>query len=226
MKRNFKFSIETQKSVFGGIILIGSAVLLLLSGFGIKLGYDVALWRIALGLLCLNWLIDSISKLRFPIAVFPLAFLFLIFEPVIAHLAGSGSDDLISNWTVLLAALLMSIGLYSLLSAKIGGKPVSLIVSRSVMYLDGAELENAVISDQGGSVNAYISNSDAYSGGGTIRITNNIGSVRLHIPDTWSVKLNHTDNIGHVSISSRDDDRCTQSITVIVEDNVGSVRII
>ena len=213
-------------SIFWGLVLIGAAVFLILGDLGVEVKYKLEPWRIVLGVFCLVAFVKQIINLRLAEAVFPLAFLFMIFEPLIAHLIGSESSDLISNWTVLLAALLMTIGLKSILPKKLDGRSQSVRFSRSTVYLDGSELENAIISDNAGSTNVYISNTDAYCGDGTIRITDNVGSIKLHLPGTWNVILEHNDNIGRVSISEQESESFEQSIKVEVYDNVGSVRIL
>ena len=217
---------KSGTSIFWGLFLIGAAVFLVLGDLGVEPEYKLAPWRIVLGFLCFVALVKQIINLRLAETVFPLAFLFMIFEPMIAHLIGNESSDLISNWTVLLAALLMTIGLKSILPKKLGGRTQPVTLLRSTVYLDGSELENAVISDNTGSTNVYISNTDAYTGDGMIRITDNIGSIRLHLPGTWNVILEHDDNIGRVSISEQERESFEQSIKVKVCDNVGSVRIL
>jgi len=216
----------TPKSLFWGILFICAAVLLILGELGLHLSSELAPWRIALGILCLSWLIKSILKLRFASAVFPLAFLFFLFEPLIARLVGSSSDNLISNWAVLFATLLLSIGLNFILPEKLGGGLFSVDYTKSTLYLDGAELKNTRISDHAGSTIAYISNPEVYAGDGTIRITDNVGKVTLHIPATWNVILNRTDNIGRVNISERKNNTCEKNITVMIYDNIGSVNIV
>ena len=217
---------KTRNSIFWGIVFIGAAAFLILGALGIDLGYGVTAWRIVLGVLCLAWLVDRIVELQFSHTVFPIAFLFLIFEPTIAHLVGSESSDLISNWIVLLAALLLTIGLKILLPKRIGGRTYSVERTGSALYLDGSELESATISDHVGSTNVYISNTDAYIGGGTINITDNVGSIKLHIPSTWNVILQHSDNLGRVSITEQKDGVYEHSINVNVYENVGSVNVV
>ena len=219
---------KSGKSIFWGLLLIGAAVLLILGDLGLELEYKLETWRIVLGFLCLVLFVKRIVRLRFAETVFPLAFLFILLEPMIAHLIGSESSNLISNWTVLLAALLMTIGLKSILPKKYSsGSPSGKFRQLQLaMYLDGSELENARISDHTGATDVYISNADAYTGGGRIHITNNVGFLRLHLPGTWNVLLEHGDNIGRVRISEQNRERFEQSIQVEVDDNVGTVKIL
>lgn len=226
MKKSYTINLKTKKSIFLGLLLIGAAVLLILGDLGLRFNYHLETWRIVLGLLCLTIFVERLLKLRLPETVFPLAFLFMLLEPLIAQLVGSESSNLISNWTVLLAALLLTIGLEAILPKKLCGGRRSIEFVQSALYLDGSELADAKISDHAGSTNVYISNTDAYTGDGTIRITENVGAVKLHLPDTWNVILEHNDNIGRVSMSEQEGEVFDKSIKVKVYDNVGSVKIL
>lgn len=226
MEKHLTVKLKTKKNILVGLLLIGAAVLLILGDLGLQFKYHLETWRIVLGLLCLAIFVERLLKLRLPETVFPLAFLFMIFEPLIAQLVGSESSNLISNWTVLLAALLLTIGLEVILPEKFCGGQRSVGFERSALYLEASELADATISDHAGSTNVYVSNTDAYPGDGTIRITDNVGSIKLHLPGTWNVILEHSDNLGRVSMSEQEGEVFDQSITVKVYDNVGSVKIL
>ena len=223
MKTNAKRSIRT--SVFWGIVLIGAAVLLILNGIGVELGYGLSVWRILLGAVCLAWLVDTIVELRFTEIPFPLAFMFIVFEPTIAHALGREDNKLIPFWTVLLAALLMTIGLEALLPDRPGRKHLSKAVS-TTLYFDDADLADAKINDNLGKVVAYITNTEAYEGGGRIAVYDNLGAVVLHIPSSWKVILKASSNLGKVTVPEQDDAACDKTITVDVTDNLGAVTVV
>ena len=218
---------KTTNRIFWGIVLIGAAVLLILNGVGVDLGYGVNVWRILGGVLCLACIVDRIVERRFTELVIPLAFLFLIFEPTIAHAMGRDDNNLtlLPTWTVILAALLLTIGLkvifrgssHVLSSGKIG---------TSSIYLDGADLENAEIKDNLGKVDAYITNKDAYDGNGKITIRDNLGSIKLHIPKDWNVVANCSDNLGRVSIPEQNDGVFDKTVTIEIRDNLGQTEVI
>ncbi len=213
--------------LFWGFVLIGAAVLLILNGIGVDLGYGVNVWRILGGVLCLALIVDRIAEKRFTDLVIPIAFLFLIFQPTIAHAIGRADDDLtiIPTWTVILAAILLTIGLKVIFREKSGiiksGK-----FGSSTVYLDGADLSDAVIKDNMGTVQAYVTNTEAYSGNGKITIKDNMGSVKLHLPSTWNVVANCSDNMGRVTIPEQKDGVYDKTVTVEIYDNMGGIEVI
>ncbi len=218
---------KTRDGVFWGVILLLAAVLLIMQGIGIDFGYEFSVWRIILGLICLAWLIDRLVDNEYSQIVFPLAFEFLIFEAPLAHALGRDDNDLINNWVVLVAALLATIGLGILLPKKYTeGNPHHSRFGSSTLYFDATDLSNANIHDNMGSVNAYITNRDAYPGGGQISVFDNMGKVKLHLPESWNVTLQSHDNMGHIYAPEQKSEVFTKQITVDVHDNMGSVTIV
>lgn len=220
-----KYTVKTRTSIFWGLVLVGAAVLLILNGIGVSLGYGVSVWRIILGVLCLAWLVDTLAERRFTEIPFPLAFLFLVFETPIAYAAGFEDGNIISDWTVILAALLLTIGLKALFHDREGKLRLS-NASSSTIYLDGGDLASAEIRDNLGSVNAYITNRDAYEGGGTVTIKDNLGKVVIHIPANWNVVTDCHDNLGSVSVADQEDGVFDKSITLAIRDNLGAVKVV
>ncbi len=225
--RESKWNWKSKNSIFWGIVLIGAAVMLILQGVGVKLGYGISAWRIILGALCLAWLIDRLIERHFTEIVFPLAFIFLIFESPIAYALGRAEDDLdlISNWIVLLAALLLTIGLKSIVPEREGRRSFDRLGS-STVYLDAADLAGASIHDHMGTVQAFITNRQNYQNGGLINIHNNMGSVKLHIPREWTVTVNTHDNLGRVNVPIQPERVYDHTVALDIHDNMGSVDVI
>jgi predicted membrane protein len=91
-----------NKNVFMGVLLISIAVFLILNQFGLVTP-GISGWNIVLGGFFVGLLIRGIADKSFFGIFFPLAFLWLIFDDVL------GFRD-ISSGTVMLIALLLSIG--------------------------------------------------------------------------------------------------------------------
>ncbi|MBR6916707.1 MAG: hypothetical protein IKN38_00850 [Clostridia bacterium] len=217
--------IKGSNSIFWGIVLILAAVFLVLGGLDISLGYGFTTWNIILGVLCAAWFFSRLIKGKFAQTIFPLAFLFLIFEPTIAHALGKTDENLISNWTVILAALLLTIGLSAILPKKNGGKKFIEIGSKTIM-LDGADLSDAVISENVGTSQVYITNPELYEGGGTIHINENVGKIKLFLPKNWHVIVNESENLGSVNIVEQEDGVYDKTITLDISENVGSITVV
>ena len=223
-------------SVFWGTVLVLAAVVLILDGLGIKFadGLFTPL-RIIGGVLLLSWLIYEIVRLRFTNVFFPLAFLFLVMEEPIAALMGRTEDnrDLISNWLVLLAALLLTIGFKAIFrrshiievnghSVDVGGKKKLGTVE---VYLDPNDVDNCKVCDNLGTVNVYVVNRDQYNGNGLISVSDNVGQVIIHLPEDWNVITQVSDNLGHVSIPPQTQNH-EKSITLAVSDNLGQISVV
>ena len=211
------------RSLFWGLVLILTAAVLILDGIGISFGQGITPVRIIFGILLLALTIYEIVRLKFSYIFFPLAFLFLLFEEPLAWALGK-DGSLISNRTVLLAALLLTIGA-ALLSPKQKGIKKIKVMGNTTLYFDASDMSNCRINDNMGQVYAYVVNKEAYVGGGVITVTDNLGSVVLHIPSEWNVITETSDNLGKISIPPQDGNR-EKSITLIVTDNVGVVSVV
>lgn len=228
IKNGIQISKRSQ-NVFWGIVLILTAVVLILDGIGYELGYGIKPWRIILGVVLTAWLISNIVKRHFADIFFPLAFMFIVFEKPIAHAIGRADNDLnlISNWVVLLAALLLTIGFGKIFKkssiVSINGEPTK--IGSSTLYFDASNLSNASVQDNLGSVQVYITNRDAYVGGGIIKISDNLGKVTVHLPKDWDVVTQVSDNLGKVHVPEKDISG-GKSITLYVTDNLGNVSVV
>ena len=99
-------------------------------------------------------------------------------------------------------------------------------MGRTGVYLDaGKDLASALIHDNLGNVQVYITNRDAYPGNGVITVSDNLGTVTLRIPGTWMVATQISNNVGKVDVPPQDYP-CSQSITLVIHDNVGTVSVV
>ena len=211
-----------KKSLFWGLVLILAAVVLILEGSGIVLPGGINLWRILGGVILVAIIIERLIRVRIADVIFPLAFLLLLFEAPLAQALGKG-DDLISNWTVLLAALLLTIGA-NILVSRSGGK-VQGHLGNATLYFDAADLKDRQIRDQLGRTLVYFTNKEAYDDCGVISISNNVGQIVLYVPREWNVVTTGGENLGRVNIPPQTGTG-DKSITLSISDNLGVVDVI
>ncbi|MBR0232310.1 MAG: hypothetical protein IJQ53_08810 [Clostridia bacterium] len=212
------------RPIFWGVVFICAAALIILDAVGVNLGEGITPWRIILGVLLLGWIVYEIVQLKFASIFFPLAFLFLVFEAPLGIWLGKG-EDLISTWLVLLVALLLTLGVGMLLPNRTVLNSTKRM-GRTGVYLDaGKDLASALIHDNLGNVQVYITNRDAYPGNGVITVSDNLGTVTLRIPGTWMVATQISNNVGKVDVPPQDYP-CSQSITLVIHDNVGTVSVV
>ena len=228
MKESSKFR-AFVKPAFWGIVLILAAVVLILDGVGVSLGQGMTPWRIVAAVLLAGWLIYEIARLKLTNVFFPAAFLFLVMEEPIAAWMGRGEDatDLIADWIVLVAALLLTAGTKAIFHrrsddehAVSGGR-----IGSQTFYFDAADLSNALISDRVGPTEVYLTNTEEYPGGGTIKVRDTVGPVTIHLPDDWHVVAEAVDIIGNLNVPRQDGvARCT--VNLDVKDAVGGVNVV
>ena len=234
---------KSRNGLFFGIILVCAAVALILDGLGISIsGAQISAWSIVGGVLCLAWLVIEIVELKFSHIFFPLAFIFLLFEGQIAAWLGHSDPNLISNWIVLLAALLLTIGVGALggnfkkrkkIKSGENGNVVVINTNEkknfsqaSVIYVDAADLGKYEVENNCGSIHVYIENADRYGGGGALNIDNNCGSMVVHVPKAWRVVSSVDNSLGSVKIPSHETAEGAPVLKITGENNLGSLAII
>ena len=221
------------RPVFWGIVLVLAAVVLVLDGVGVDFDFGITPWRIVVGVLLASWLVYEIVKLKFTDIFFPLGFLFIVFKEPIAAAFGRQGDNLISNWVILVAALLLTIGFKSIFRHRtvvsVNGQDYTVSqgvgkIGHQTLYLDAADLSGAVVRENLGLVEVFINNREAYTGGGVITITENLGKINVHVPAEWNVVTQTSENLGNVNIPARD---VTDgpSITLVITENLGQIEV-
>lgn len=220
MKNKNNFTVS--RSVFWGMVLILAAAAIILDGVGFSFGSGITLWHIVGGVLLLSWIVSECVKLRFHAIFFPLAFLFMIFEGVIAGWLGREDPNIISNWALLLAALLLTVGVGAV-TKRSGGRGNARLGS-STLYFDANDPASCVVEDTVGNTHVYFVNKENYKGLGVVSVHNNVGRVTLHVPSEWNVVTECRDTLGNVSVPEREQ-IAGKSITVSVRDSVGSVNV-
>ena len=215
---------RVSSSVFWGIVLVLAAVGLVLDGAGITLAVGLAWYHYVFGALLLGWIVYELIRLHFARTVFPLAFLFLLFEGPICAWTGAGENgNLISNWTVLLAAALLYFGLAAIFQNSRFERRKK--IGESVIYVDAMDLRNCKIADNLGKVQLYVTNPERYREDGLITVTDNVGNVIIHLPENWRVVTQTTDNLGKVDIPPQFA-VTGPVVTLHVSDNVGLIRVV
>lgn len=198
------------KGVFWGIILILSAVLIILDALGTGLGFltGVPAIRIVLGVICAAWAVSELIKLKISHIFFPLSFVFMLFESKIAELIGAKNPDLISNWLLLLCALLLTIGTSIIFkrkpkyefsaNAEFSSPRKSGFLGNNTRYFDAGDFVKAYVDNNMGKTEVVFSNIENYLGNATLTVENNMGKIVVNVPSEWNVYCNIENNMGAV----------------------------
>lgn len=214
------------RSIFWGLVLVGVAVVLIMDGVGFTLGAGIGLWHILGGIILVSLIIERLVKGKLAYIFFPLAFLFILFEAPLANALGRG-EDLISNWTVLLAAALLTGGMAILIPRrdKESGAVTRGHMGNTTLYFDAADLSDCRITGKLGRTLVYFTNKEAYNGDGVISVSDNVGQITLYIPDEWNVVTTGGDNLGRIHVPPQTGSS-GKTITLSVSDNLGVVDVL
>ena len=239
--------------IFFGLGLIILALFLVLDGMGVFLPTvgilgEISVWQILGGLLLLSYVIQRLIKLKPISTIIPLALLFMVFERNIAVLCGRSDHNIISNWLLLLCAVLLEIGLSMIFRQnrivrfKVkhkddrftvdgvefeadGSDSSEVNMGSNTVYIDCTDFTKKNVSNNIGSCNIRFENAALYKGGGQLVVENNMGATVINVPSSWRVKCKLDNNLGHVSCKG-DGDPNGPELIIKGENNLGSLRIV
>lgn len=216
-----------KNSIFWGVAFICAAILLILDGISTDILNGIPAIKIILGVACLCWVINELYKKKLSHIFFPLSFIFMLLEEEIAGLCGLENTNILSNWLVLLCALLLTIGtgiLCSKFHKASNGKKGHKIMGQSTRYIDCSDFTYQEIENDMGSCEIFFENIENYPGNGTLRIENNMASTIIHVPASWHIVENIANDMGSVKLSSTGNPT-GKSINITGENDMGSVII-
>lgn len=194
-----------KNKVFWGILFILGAIALIANQLGYLQGVNFL--SIVLAIFLVGTMIKSMYTLNFSGILFPLGFLYIIFDESL----GLPS---ISSWTVLAAALLGSIGLSMIFTKRhkwcFNVMPFTKFNQRkdcdfidleddntitidthfgeSIKYITSDVLESAQLSCHFGSMKVYFDQAKLKNGRALVRLDASFSGVQLYIPKTWTVE--------------------------------------
>ncbi len=221
---------KTGKSIFWGIVIVIGAILLLIDGlklfsFG---SYGLTPFKLFAALITLSWFLYELFRFKITRIFIPLALFFFSIESTLAYFLGIEGGNIISNWKVIVVAILLSIGLKLLLPRE-GGifwDGHSNKLGTSTIYFDAADLSDANMRDIVGDVSVYFVNKEAYSGDGEIEIRDVLGKVTVHVPKEWLIKTDVRDKVGRIRIPRQKDGVYEKKLTLNVRDVVGDIKVV
>lgn len=201
---------------------------------------ELSLWRFALALFFLVYTVYWFIKRNVFLAFLSLALLFIELEPNIAYVCGVESGNLINNWTLLLCVVLIGFGLHLLLPKRRrkwvlfhreggvhhddhNGYHENSLGSRTI-YIDCTTFTERYVENNLGSSVIKFENTDAYIGGGLLRVENNLGSTVIDVPARWSLDCQFENNLGSVQ-NHHNKGGDGPSLMISGENNLGSVVI-
>ncbi len=228
-----------RERVFWGIFLLVGAVVLLVS----KLGYfsDINVFSLLFTILLVGIIIKSILRFSFPGILFPLAFIGIIYDDKLGITA-------ITPWTILLVALLGSIGLSLIFNkpskwSKVdyrwdGHEPETIDIedeghirletsfAGSIKYVNTDKFEQANLQCKFGDMKVYFDNAKMAKESAVVKLEASFCGVQLFIPRTWRVENRTSVSFGAVEEKNRRDSVTTNTLTLIGDISFSGVEII
>ncbi|MBQ2733723.1 MAG: hypothetical protein IJF74_06160 [Clostridia bacterium] len=223
----------SASKLFWGIILILCAVILVLDSVGTEIGFlkGLPVFRTIAVILLISCAVEELSKREFGGFFFSLAFAFMIYEKQIARWLSLDDANIISNWTVLLVALLLTIG-FSLLFSKRkftftynGGDAKHKVAGSYVTNIDCSAFDEMHINNELGACEVHFSNVESYTGNGVLTVKNELGSVKIYVPAEWTVTNRIENELGSVQIKGESLSG-GKSLIINGTNELGSVQII
>ena len=200
---------KKSKKLFWGLIFILAAVLLVIDALGTEIGFlnGIPVVKTLIVLLLVSIAVEEICKRDFGSFFFLLAISFMIYEKQIAKWLSLENENIISNWIVLLVALLLTVGCHLLFGKK---RNVSYkdntnnskhkVAGSSVTNIDCSDFTEARISNELGSCEVHFSNVESYTGNGVLTVENELGCIKIYVPDEWTVTNRISNELGSVRV--------------------------
>ena len=228
-----------KESIFWGILLILAGIFLIVS----KLGYfpHVNVFSLLLTVFLVVVIGKSLLRLNFQGVLFPIAFICIIYDKQLGLTA-------ITPWTVLMAALLGSIGLSMIFHKhvkwinhkhnhedykfeKIDIEDESHVgfknsFGASIKYINTDSFEQADFNCSFGAMKVYFDNAIMSNENAVVRINASFSGMELYIPKTWSVNDKTNVFLGSIDEKNRNNQTTTNTLTLVGDISFSGVEII
>ncbi len=173
----------------GGLSLILCGIALIIY----KLGYfsDTNIFTILFTIFLVGIIIKSVLKANFAGILFPIALICIDYDEQLGITA-------ITPWTVLIAALLGSVGL-------------SMVFNK---YINTDKFEQADLKCSFGAMKVYFDNAVLYEGKGYVNIEAFFSGVELYIPRNWTVENISTTSFSAITEKNRNEGTADNILTI------------
>lgn len=233
-----------KKNYFWGVFLILAGAYLVVS----QMGYlpTVGVFTLIFTVVCLAVLVASIPHANFGGILFPLAFIGIMYDEQLGITA-------ITPWTILLVALLMTIGLHLIFdrfrkkkswkhhhrhgenskfspenpNESLDGEYVYLHTSFGsvIRYVTSQDLQTVDIQVSFGAASVYFDNARVPSGNAVVNIESSFAGVELYVPHTWQV-INHVNSsFGAVDEKNKHTGELEATLTLEGSNSFGGITI-
>lgn len=236
------FTVKFNRVAFG-LLLIACAAVIILDAVGVGLGFlsNVPAVTLIIAAVLLLWFLNALVKLRISEIFFPLAFLFMLLEEYIASWVSYKSSNIMNNWLVLLIAILLHVGTALVIPKRkrkrfkaavnngveyeSNSKTHNSSMASSIIYIDCTSFVEETVTSEMGSCQVYFTNIEQYTGNGVLNLTNELGSLKVHVPTGWRIESSVSNELGGFSEPS-DKDEGDKTIFINGTNELGAINIV
>ena len=228
-----------KERIFWGVLFILASIFMIVS----KLGYfpNVNVFSLLLTVFLVVVIGKSVPRLNFSGILFPIAFICIIYDKQLGITA-------ITPWTVLMAALLGSIGLSIIFHKhikwishdhkcedyefeKIDIEDQSNVrfknsFGASIKYINTDKFEQGYFDCSFGAMKVYFDNAVMSNENAIVRINASFSGIELYVPKTWNVDDKTNVFLGSVSEKNRNNQPTTNKLTLVGDVSFSGVEII
>jgi len=230
-----------KERIFWGILFILAGIFMIIG----KLGYfpNMNVFSLLLTAFLVVVIVKSLPSMNFSGILFPIAFICIIYDKQL-------SITSITPWTILMAALLGSIGLSMIFHKqikwinhnhnhndedykfeKIDIEDESSVrfknsFGASIKYINTDKFEQANFECSFGAMKVYFDNAVMSNENAIVRINASFSGIELYIPKTWNVNDNTNVFLGSVSEKNRNNQTTTNNLTLVGDVSFSGIEII
>jgi len=230
-----------KERIFWGILFILAGIFMIIG----KLGYfpNMNVFSLLLTAFLVVVIVKSLPSMNFSGILFPIAFICIIYDKQL-------SITSITPWTILMAALLGSIGLSMIFHKqikwinhnhnhshedykfeKIDIEDESNVrfknsFGASIKYINTDKFEQANFECSFGAMKVYFDNAVMSNENAIVRINASFSGIELYIPKTWNVNDNTNVFLGSVSEKNRNNQTTTNNLTLVGDVSFSGIEII
>jgi predicted membrane protein len=228
-----------KERVFWGMLFLLAGIFLIIS----KLGYlpEVNIVSLMLTIALVVVIVKSIPRLNFTGILFPIAFICIIYDKQL------GITD-ITPWTVLIAALLGSIGFSMIFHKRTGCVNTKSncedykfekfdvedeshvkfknSFGASIKYINTNKFEEADFNCSFGAMKLYFDNAVMSDKSAIVRINASFSGIELYVPKSWKIDDKTNVILGSISEKNKCDQIITNTLTIVGDISFSGVEII
>lgn len=230
-----------RRKIFWGIFFILAAVFVIVSRIWVL--PEVSVFSILMTIFLIWVLAEGIRHINFYEILFSIALIAIIYDDQL------GITEL-TPWTVLVAALLGSIGLSMIFrekrsnwnkrvdwegsggysgasSEQCSGEQIRCEnnFGSAIRYINSDNFRNAQLENNFGTMSIYFDNAVIQDGSAYVNVENNFGETNLYIPKEWKVQNTLDRSFGHISEKGRPVGSSNTVLYINGSANFGAINI-